>query len=150
MPKPTPKPRPSIDIDWDVIEEIVARTRAEQGLPRHVEDPVVLQKVADLIREPMLEMRRRKAADEVQDRGGNRDQALRDNQCGGAGEHVVTSVLIELAAEKQRLQARIQRIQAELQQSILTAVAGGMSIAEAERQSGISRRTIRTWLRDRP
>jgi hypothetical protein len=33
----------------------VARTRAEQGLPRHVEDEAVLRDVAEAIREPTIQ-----------------------------------------------------------------------------------------------
>jgi hypothetical protein len=46
---------------WRAIEAFVTRTKAEQGLPPQMEDPVALAKVAALLREPLLEMRRQAA-----------------------------------------------------------------------------------------
>lgn len=42
------------DPEW--VTETVRRTRAEQGLPPTIEDPVVLQRAADLMR-PWFEKR---------------------------------------------------------------------------------------------
>lgn len=40
-------------MDEEQIAELVRRSRESQGLPEHVEDPVVLARIADLLKEAM-------------------------------------------------------------------------------------------------
>lgn len=53
--------------------------------------------------------------------------------------------LVELAGEDLRAQAEARKTRAQLRLATLAAIAAGMSEAEAERQTGITRMTVRAW-----
>lgn len=59
----------------------------------------------------------------------------------------MTPTLAALAARRRLAQADLEKVMGELRRAVLSAVAGGMSQAQAAREAGIDRMTVREWIK---